>query len=175
MYKGFWRKFDQSENFPEIAGTQIRAWFDFKTEEGEKIKIKFALSPVSTANALENLHAEAPGWDFDAVKKSGQALWEKELGKKIVIKGDKGTRENFYTSMYHAFISPTVYMDVNGEYRGLDQDTHKADGFINYTTFSLWDTYRALHPLFNIIQSLNENSDMINLHARTYFDRKPGA
>ncbi len=160
VYKGFWGKFDQNRNFPEIAGTQIKAWFDFSTAEGDKIKIKFALSPVSTANAIENLLAETPGWDFNEVKKNGQALWEKEL-QKIVVSADTATKENFYTSMYHAFINPTVYMDVNGEYRGLDQNTHHAAGFTNYTTFSLWDTHRALHPLFNIIQP-KRNSDMIN-------------
>ena len=166
VYKGFWRKFDQSKNFPEIAGTQIRAWFNFKTEEGEKIKIKFAISPVSTANALENLRAEAPGWDFDDVKRKGQAAWEQEL-RKIEITADKETKENFYTSMYHAFINPTEYMDVNGEYRGLDQQTHSTvmvsgaePGWTNYTTFSLWDTHRALHPLMGIIQT-RRNTDMV--------------
>jgi len=160
VYRGFWNKFNPSKNFPEIAGTQIRAYFDFKTEEGEKIKIKFAISPVSTANALENLHTETPGWNFDEVKKNGQALWEQELSK-IEITADKATKENFYTSMYHAFINPTIYMDANGAYRGLDQNTHKATGFTNYTTFSLWDTHRALHPLFNIIQP-KRNADMIS-------------
>lgn len=160
VYRGFWNKFNTSKNFPEMAGTQIRAYFDFKTEEGEKIRIKFAISPVSTVNALENLHTETPAWDFDAVKKRGQALWEQELSK-IQITADKETKENFYTSMYHAFINPTIYMDVNGEYRGLDQNTHKATGFTNYTTFSLWDTHRALHPLFNIIQP-GRNADMIS-------------
>ncbi len=160
VYRGFWRKFDQDHNFPEIAGTQIRAHFDFKTVEGEQIKVKFALSPVSTANAIENMRTEAPGWDFEEVKKAGQAQWEQEL-EKIIITADKSTKENFYTSMYHAFINPTIYMDVNRAYRGLDQSTHKADGFTNYTTFSLWDTHRALHPLLNIIQP-KRNSDMIS-------------
>jgi predicted alpha-1,2-mannosidase len=159
VYKGFWGKFDQSENFPEIAGTQIRAWFNFQTDAGEQLKIKFALSPVSTANALANMAAEIPAWDFNEIKKKGQSQWESEL-RKITITGDNETKENFYTSMYHTFINPTVYMDVNGEYKGLDQNVHPALGFVNYTTFSLWDTYRALHPLFNIVQQ-KRNSDMI--------------
>ena len=159
VYRGFWNKFNFNKNFPEIAGTQIKVYFDFKTEEGEKIKIKFAISPVSTANALENLQTETPGWDFNEVKNKGQAIWEHELHK-IEINANKETKENFYTSMYHAFINPTVYMDANGEYRGLDQQTHKASGFTNYTTFSLWDTHRALHPLLNIIQA-RRNNDMI--------------
>ncbi|MES2702874.1 MAG: GH92 family glycosyl hydrolase [Bacteroidota bacterium] len=162
VYRGFWRKFDQERNFPEIAGTQVRAWFDFKTEEGEKIKIKFALSPVSTANAQLNLAAETRGmgWNFDAVKQNAQQLWQQELSR-IEVTAEPEVKQNFYTAMYHAFISPTEYMDVNGEYRGLDQNTHKADGFVNYTTFSLWDTYRALHPLFNIVQQ-RRNADMVN-------------
>jgi predicted alpha-1,2-mannosidase len=160
QYRGFWGRFNQSRNFPEIAGEQIRAYFDFKTTEGEKIEIKFALSPVSTANALENLRTEIPGWDFNAVKEAGQDQWNKELGKVVVQMNSHENMVNFYTALYHAFISPTVYMDINGQYKGLDQNVHKADNFVNYTTFSLWDTYRALHPLFNIIQS-RRNRNMI--------------
>ena len=151
VYHGFWGKFDQRKNFPEIAGRQIRMHFDFKTTSDEKIKIKFALSSVSTAGALLNMRTETPGWNFETIKKSGQTAWNRELNK-IVIKGNKEEKENFYTAMYHAFISPTIYMDVDGKYKGLDQQIHHAKGFTNYTTFSLCDTYRALHPLFNIIQ-----------------------
>jgi len=160
VYRGFWRKFDQERNFPEIAGTQVRAFFNFSTTGGEQIKVKFALSPVSTANALENMRAELPGWSFEAVKKQAQDLWEKELAK-TEITADKETMENFYTALYHTYINPTVYMDVNGEYKGLDQNMHRADGFTNYTTFSLWDTYRALHPLFNLLQP-QRNADMVS-------------
>lgn len=159
VYRGFWGKFDQSKNFPDIAGKQIRAYFDFKTTEGEKIKIKFALSSVSTAGALLNLRTETPGWNFDQIKKQGQDLWNKELNK-VAIDASEEDKINFYTSMYHAFISPTTYMDVDGSYKGIDQLIHKANGFTNYTTFSLWDTYRALHPLFNILQP-KRNGDMV--------------
>jgi predicted alpha-1,2-mannosidase len=160
VYNGFWRKFDQTKNFPEMAGKNIRTYFDFSTEEGEKVKIKFALSSVSQKNALENLQTEIPGWDFEKVKKDGQQAWNKELSKIAVNTLNEDDKVNFYTAMYHTFINPTTYNDVNGEYKGLDQDTHKADGFTNYTTFSLWDTYRALHPLFNIIQP-KRNGDMV--------------
>jgi predicted alpha-1,2-mannosidase len=160
QYRGFWGRFNQSRNFPEIAGEQIRAYFDFKTGEGEKIKVKFALSPVSTANALENLRTETPGWDFDQVRTAGQEQWNRELAKVDVQMNSREEMVNFYTAMYHAFISPTVYMDTNGEYKGLDQNVHQAKGFTNYTTFSLWDTYRALHPLFNIVQP-QRNRDMV--------------
>ncbi|ANH83214.1 sugar hydrolase [Niabella ginsenosidivorans] len=159
-YKGFWRRFDQSDNFPEMAGEQLRAHFDFKTGDQEKILIKFALSPVSTKNALENLQTETPGNDFEAIKKQGQQKWNKELAKIKIEALNKEDMTSFYTAMYHAFLSPTVYMDQNGEYKGLDQNVHKAEGFTNYTTFSLWDTYRALHPFFNLIQP-KRNNDMI--------------
>lgn len=159
-YKGFYKRFDQTKNFPEMAGEQIRAHFDFKTSAGEQIGIRFALSPVSTNNAFENLRAETSGQDFETIKKKGQDQWNKELDRIRIEAQDREALVNFYTAMYHAFLSPTVYMDQNKEYKGLDQNVHKADGFTNYTTFSLWDTYRALHPFFNLVQP-QRNSDMI--------------
>src|ERR1043166_3189110 len=177
-YKGFWRKFDQTKNFPEMAGKQIRAHFAFKTEANEKIKIKFALSPVSTAGAISNLRSEISDWDFGRVKREGQAAWNRELGKIDVTTSESGEMTNFYTAMYHTFISPTVYMDIDGSYKGPDQNVHFTPVFgrvgeevhgdptqaghvsVNYTTFSLWDTYRALHPLLNIIQP-TRNHDMV--------------
>jgi len=158
-YRGFWGKFDQTKNFPEIAGKKIRMYFDFKTEEAEKVKIKFALSSVSQENALQNMQTEIKGWDFEKVKAQAQAIWNKELNK-IAITAPEATKINFYTAMYHTFINPTVYTDVNGQYKGLDQGIHQANGFTNYSTFSLWDTYRALHPFFNILQP-SRNNDMV--------------
>ncbi len=159
VYKGFWRKFDQTKNFPEIAGRKIRMYFDFDTNEGEQVKLRMALSPVSQENALANMRAEVPGWNFDAVKAQAQADWNQELNK-IQIDASETDKVNFYTALYHAFINPTTYMDVNGQYKGLDQNVHQANGFTNYTTFSLWDTYRALHPFFNLIQP-KRNNDMV--------------
>jgi predicted alpha-1,2-mannosidase len=160
-YKGFWRKFAQTKNFPEAAGKQIRAYFDFKTGRDEKIQVKFALSPVSTEGALNNLRTETPDWDFEKVKKAGQDAWNRELSKIAVTADSEGDLVNFYTAMYHTFLSPTVYMDADGKYKGLDQNVHTAKGFTNYTTFSLWDTYRALHPFFNIVQP-RRNREMVN-------------
>ncbi|WP_082695216.1 GH92 family glycosyl hydrolase [Elizabethkingia ursingii] len=159
VYNGFWRKFDQNKNFPEIAGKQIRMYFDFDTQQNEAIEVQLAISPVSQANAMENLEKEAGNLSFDQIKTKAQENWNKELNK-IVIKGTEDQKVNFYTAMYHTFINPTIYMDANGEYKGLDQNTHQAQGFTNYTTFSLWDTYRALHPYFNIIQP-KRNADMV--------------
>lgn len=158
IYRGFWRKFDQDQNFPEIAGKKIRMYFDFETEEKEEIIVKFSISPVSQFNALLNMQTETPDWDFDQIKQTTQTQWNKELNK-IWIEAADDIKTNFYTALYHTFINPTVYMDVNGQYKGLDQEIHRADGFVNYTTFSLWDTYRALHPWFNLIQP-SRNNDM---------------
>jgi predicted alpha-1,2-mannosidase len=159
VYRGFWRKFDQSKNFPELAGKQLRLYFDFTTGQDEQVKIKFALSPVSTEGALLNLRTEIPHWNFEQVKQESQQAWEKELNKIEITTKDRETKEIFYTSLYHAFITPTTYMDVDGRYKGLDQNIHTAEG-TNYTTFSLWDTYRALHPFFNLVQPAR-NADMI--------------
>lgn len=166
-YRGFWRKFDQTRNFPEMAGKQIRAYFDFKTRAGEKVQIKFSISPVSTAGAISNLKSEIPDWNFERVKREGQAAWNRELGKIAVTTLDDGEMVNFYTALYHALLSPTVYMDTDGQYKGLDQNVHKATGFTNYTTFSLWDTYRALHPLLNLVQT-TRNRDMIRSMSAHY-------
>ena len=153
-YIGFWRRFDVTKNFPLIQGHDIRAYFNFSTVKDEQIKIKMALSPVSYEGAMANMQAEAPGWDFNQVKKQGQLAWEKQLEKVQVQTISDSDKVNFYTAMYHAFINPTIYMDVDGKYKGLDQQIHDAskEGFTNYTTFSLWDTHRALHPLFTILQ-----------------------
>jgi predicted alpha-1,2-mannosidase len=158
-YRGFWGKFNQNQNFPEIAGKQLRMYFDFKTEDQEKIKVKMAISPVSQENALENMRAEIPGWNFDQVRKQATADWNTELNK-ITVNTSENDKINFYTALYHAFINPTTYNDVNGQYKGLDQGVHEAKGFTNYTTFSLWDTYRALHPFFNLVQP-SRNNDMV--------------
>ena len=159
VYKGFWRKFDQTKNFPEIAGKRIRMYFDFDTQAGEQVSVKMALSPVSQENALANMQTEVPYWNFDQVKAKAQADWNRELNK-IQIDASEPDKVNFYTALYHSFINPTVYMDANGQYKGLDQGVHQAGGFTNYTTFSLWDTYRALHPFFNVIQP-GRNRDMV--------------
>ncbi|RYY55904.1 MAG: glycoside hydrolase family 92 protein [Chitinophagaceae bacterium] len=159
VYRGFWGKFDQTKNFPDLASSKMRMYFDFNTNDGKPVVVKFALSPVSTEGALANFKAEAPGWDFDKFRQAARTTWNKELDR-IRIEGSDDEKTNFYTSMYHAFINPTTYMDADGSYRGLDQNIHKATGFTNYSTFSLWDTYRALHPFFNLVQP-KRNSDMV--------------
>ncbi|WDF64798.1 GH92 family glycosyl hydrolase [Flavobacterium sp. KACC 22763] len=161
VYRGFWGRFDQTKNFPEMAGQNLKLFFDFDANEGEKIKIKMALSPVSSAGALENMKKETPDWDFEKVKKQSQEVWNKELNKIQVETIQKEDLVNFYTAMYHAFLGPTEYMDLDRNYKGLDMNVHKAEKFTNYTSYSLWDTYRALHPLFNIVQP-KRNADMVS-------------
>ena len=160
-YRGFWRKFDQTKDFPEMAGKQLRAWFDFDMQAGETLLVKVALSSVGTDGALRNMRAETPHWDFDHVVKETQEAWRRELARIEITSKRPEVLTNFFTAMYHACLSPTVYMDIDGHYRGLDQNIHTAQGFTNYTTFSLWDTYRALHPLFNIIQR-DRSADFVN-------------
>ncbi|PPL03692.1 GH92 family glycosyl hydrolase [Parapedobacter indicus] len=159
-YKGFWRKFNQEKNFADLAGRDLTMYFDFDTRENDEVLVKLALSPVSQQNALANLNHEIPHWNFDSVKAAGQDWWNNELSKIDIETISEDDKVNFYTSMYHTFLGPTVYMDANGQYRGLDQENHVADGFVNYTTFSLWDTFRALHPYFNIVQP-RRNADMV--------------
>jgi len=159
-YNGFYRRFSESDNFPEMAGKNIRAYFDFDMEEGEKLKIKFALSPTSTAGAIKNLRAEIPHWNFDKIKQETQNKWNRELSKIIVETETPEQKKTFYSALYHTMLSPIIYEDVDGLYRGLDQNIYQSIGFTNYTVFSLWDTYRALHPLFNLIQA-ERNNDMI--------------
>lgn len=161
VYRGFWGRFDQTKNFPEMAGQNLKLFFDFDTNEGEKIKIKMALSSVSSAGALENMKKETPDWDFEKIKKQSQEVWNKELNKVQVETIQKEDLVNFYTAMYHAFLGPTEYMDLDGNYKGLDMNVHKAENFTNYTSYSLWDTYRALHPLFNIVQP-KRNGDIVS-------------
>ncbi len=144
----------------EAAGKDLRFLAKYKTKADEAIMVKVAVSTVSAANALENLDTEIPGWDFDKVVSDTRKKWDTEL-ERFHIEGTQKQKETFYTALYHAFLMPNTHQDVNGQYRGFDQNIHTADGFDKYTVFSLWDTYRATHPLFALVQA-ERNSDMIN-------------
>lgn len=159
-YNGFYRKFNEKNNFPEMAGKNIRAFFDFHVSSEDSLMIKFALSSVSTKGALDNMITEVPGWDFNGIKNQTQNKWNDELSKIIVETSSEDQLTTFYTALYHTMLSPIIYEDVSGEYLGIDQNIHTSEGFTNYTIFSLWDTYRALHPLFNLIQP-DRNNDMV--------------
>lgn len=160
-YKGFYRKFNESENFPEMAGREMRAYFNFHTIQNEPLMLKVALSPVSTQNALNNMTAEAPNWDFEGVQHLAQQKWNVELSKIKVETSTPADKTTFYTALYHTMLSPIMYEDTDKSYRGLDQNNHRSEGFTNYTIFSLWDTYRALHPLLNLLHP-QRNNDMVH-------------
>jgi predicted alpha-1,2-mannosidase len=127
-----------------------KAAFSFGSAGGELL-VKVAISAVSIDGARRNLQAELPAWDFDEVRDAADAAWERELSKIRVSGGRPDQTVTFYTAMYHAMLAPNVYMDVDGQYRGRDLQVHTADGFTYYTVFSLWDTFRALHPLLTLI------------------------
>lgn len=171
VYRGFWGKFNQENNFPLMEGKEISAHFDFDIADGEQVQLKMALSSVSTEGALLNLKTEIPHWNFDRVRAEGTEKWNQELQKIQIQSADQEVLTNFYTAMYHSFINPTLYMDVDGQYKGLDGNIHRARDFVNYTTFSLWDTFRAQHPLLNLIQP-KRNNDMIQ-SMLAHFDQNP--
>jgi predicted alpha-1,2-mannosidase len=124
--------------------------FDASVER--EVCVKVALSPVSVENARLNLVAELPGWDFDRTVAEADEAWNRELGKVLFRTGDEGVRRVFYTALFHTMVAPSVFCDVNGDYLGADGRVHRGEeGFTNYTTFSLWDTYRAAHPLMTIL------------------------
>ena len=132
----------------EKVGTSKIARFMFDTEEGDQVTIVTALSGVSVEGAVKNLNAEAPHNDFDQYLAAAKADWNKHLQRIEVKGGNADDQVNFYTALYHSMIAPTIYSDVDGKYYGPDKQVHQADGWVNYSTFSLWDTFRAAHPLF---------------------------
>lgn len=152
LYNGFWRKFDMTENFPEMFGKHLTAYFDFDFSDGLPLEVQVALSPVDCPGALKNLEAETQDRSFDAIRAETEMKWERELGC-IDFEADQETMHVFYTALYHTMINPSVYQDVDGRYRGIDHNIHQAaGGETNYTVFSVWDTFRAQHPLMNLIK-----------------------
>ncbi len=162
VYNGFWRKFPVNSNFPEMAGRKVVAFFEFDTQQHPELIVKVALSATSTEGALKNLKAEAASKDFDTIHQEAVDCWNKELGT-INVEATKDQKTMFYTSYYHTMINPSVYMDVDHKYRGLDQNIHLADGFTNYTVFSLWDTYRAEHPLLMLLKPQQERDMVLSM------------
>ena len=158
-YSGFWRKLDPYHDFPDIGGRNVVAYFDFGTDFREPLMVKVALSAVSAEGALRNLAAEAGGKTFEQICAETRASWQRELST-IHVDGSDDQKTMFYTSLYHTMINPSVYSDVDGSYRGVDGVVHQFGGFQNYTVFSLWDTYRALHPLLGLLQP-ERNTDMV--------------
>ncbi len=141
--------------------------FNFKVKKGESIYVKVAISPVSTEGAKKNMDAELPGWDFEKTKMAARTLWNNELRKIEVKSNSLDKLKIFYTALYHTMIQPNVAMDVDSVYRGRDNNIHKADGFTYYSVFSLWDTFRAAHPLYSIIDR-KRTSDFVNTFLAQY-------
>ena len=135
--------------FETVGDKYARA--SFATTDGEQVLVKVALSPVSVEGAKANLAAELPGWDFDATVKAADAKWNAELSKVKVTTTDEAAKRIFYTALYHTMVAPSLFCDVNGDYYGSDHEIHRNADFTNYTTFSLWDTYRAAMPLMTIL------------------------
>jgi predicted alpha-1,2-mannosidase len=135
----------------EINSKKPRAVFEFDPSDSSPLLVKVSISGVSAENALMNLDTELPHWDFEQVHAAAREKWEAQL-QKITVDADARSQRIFYTALYHSLIHPSIYQDVNGEYRGMDGAVHQASGFTNYNIFSTWDTFRALHPLATLIE-----------------------
>ncbi|MNX39934.1 Glycosyl hydrolase family 92 [compost metagenome] len=150
-----------------VLGDSAKAVIQFSTSKDEVIKIKVGISAVSMDNALMNIKKEIAGWDFEKVASQADEKWNKELNKISIKSNDVTKLKTFYTALYHTMIAPSIYNDSNGDYYGSDKQVHKAAGFTNLTTFSLWDTYRGANPLFTLTQT-EKVSDMVNTMLAIY-------
>ena len=148
-------------NGKTTGGKGIIATFNYKTTPGEELVVSTAISGVDENGALNNLIAEAPEYNFDKYLAETTKKWDKELGSIAVEGGTPDEQTSFYTALYHSMLAPTIYSDVDGRYFGPDKKIHKADGWTNYSSFSLWDTYRAAHPLYTIVDP-EADGDMVN-------------
>ncbi|MEP6901792.1 MAG: GH92 family glycosyl hydrolase, partial [Actinomycetota bacterium] len=173
------KTFDEEESPKPNTATNLKVALHFKTSENEQILVKVAISPVSIEGARKNLQAEIPGWDFEKVRADTKNAWNKELSRIEVSGGTDAQLTTFYTALYHTKIQPNIFEDVDGNYLGLDKKIHNiADGqnpqskirnpqSNYYTVFSLWDTFRAAHPLYTIIDQ-KRTADFINTFIRQY-------
>lgn len=157
-YKGFSGPGHQAEDADAQNGRALVSVFDFG-KLTKPLEVKVAISPVSAANAVANLDRDGSGWDFDARHAEATAAWDKALAV-IDVDAPKPARTMFYTALYHAMLSPTLSMDVNGDYRGPDHAVHRAQGFEFYSTWSLWDVYRAQQPLM-VLLNPSHSTDFI--------------
>ena len=148
-------------------GKYLKGFLEFSTKKDEVIYLKMGVSPVSSSNGLDNLMTEIPKWNFNKVLKDAEKKWNQELSKIHIKTSDIAKKRVFYTAMYHTMIAPNLFQDINGEYRGTDKKVYKDTTFTNYTLFSLWDTYRAAHPLYTITHP-ERVSDMVNSMLKIY-------
>jgi predicted alpha-1,2-mannosidase len=159
-YKGFKTPGNTPQDTQSIEGRGLIGVFDFAPTSSPLV-VKVALSSVSEENALANMAAEAPAFDFEAARTAAVAQWQKALSA-VDIAGSEPTRKSLYTAMYHALLAPSLSMDVDGSYRGPDNQVHKANGFHYVSSLSLWDTYRAEQPLMTLLQPADRTSDLVN-------------
>lgn len=157
----------------QTTGKETKGHFDFKTKAGEQILVRIGLSTVSVEGARNNLHAEIPNWNFNAVAASARKQWEKALSAFAVETPDKNLEQTFYTALYHTLVAPTLLSDVDGRFRGPDGNVHQAKGYDYYTEISLWDIFRAESPLMTLIQPgrINDFVDTMLAHF-TIFGQK---
>jgi predicted alpha-1,2-mannosidase len=158
-YKGFKTPGTSPQDTQSIEGRGLEAVFDFAPSSAPLI-VKVALSPVSEQNAIANMNAEVPGFDFDDVRAKTQQLWRDQLGH-IEFQASPEMQKSLYTALYHALMAPGTSMDVNGDYRGPDNQVHRAEGFRFVSTLSLWDTYRAEQPLMTILEPEQRTNDLV--------------
>ena len=144
----------------QSTGKETKGHFDFKTKAGEQVLVRVGLSTVSVEGARNNLHAEIPGWDFDAVASAARQQWDKALSVFNVESKDNNLKQTFYTSLYHTLVAPTLLNDVDGQFRGPDEQVHQSKGDY-YTEISIWDIFRAESPLLTLTQPGREN-DLVN-------------
>ena len=135
----------------EAKGTSLKCLVHFRTTEGEVILVKTGISGVSAESARKNLEAEIPDWDFARVRSAAHADWSKSLSRIRITTSNARHKKIFYTGLYHMMVAPTLFDDVDGQYRGMDGKIHQLQqGLHNYSTFSLWDTFRATHPMYTL-------------------------
>ena len=163
----FYAEFSKPFESLTVADEKQFAYAAFRTEKGEEVLLKVALSSVSMEGAYANMKAEHPGWDFDATVEAADKAWNEELSKITVETDDPRSKTIFYTALYHSMIAPSEFCDVDGSYRGADGNNHSNPGYKVYTTFSLWDTYRAAMPLYSIFQK-ERYTDMIRTMISIY-------
>ena len=175
----FYAEFSKPFDSLTVIDTDIQIWKDefrnvrlfahagFSTEDGEQVLMKVALSPVSMEGAYANMKAELSGWDFDATAEAAEKAWNEELSKIKVETDDPRSKTIFYTALYHSMTAPSEFCDTDGSYRGADGKNHPAPGHKTYTTFSLWDTYRAAMPLYSIFQK-ERYADMVRTMISIY-------
>jgi len=163
-------KVDLYNDSTAVTGYQVAKGMGMKAilsiDPNRAVELKVGISPLSTVNALENIAAEIPYWDFEKAKNNAKSKWNQALGK-IDFKADDNTKTIFYTALYHSYFAPTVFSDVNGDFMGTDKQVYNDKKHQNYTVFSLWDTYRAFHPLMTILDE-QKNEDFVSSMLKIY-------